>query len=153
MNEIESLHCFVDDEILLRAADSILENDCPSFSIDFEITNEKSATNDEPSYESTTVQDETSDQSRFPVYTSQDITDLKSFATNKNTSRSTKLWLSVFNNWRQSRNLEIDIVNMAPADLDKVLGQFYAEVKRKDGDDYEPESLKIMQSAIECHLK
>ena len=34
-----------------------------------------------------------------------------------------------------------------------VLTKFYAEVKKKDGDDYEPESLKIMQSAIERHLK
>ena len=42
---------------------------------------------------------------------------------------------------------------MAPEELDKVLSKFYAEVKRKDGDDYEPESLKIMQSSIERYLK
>ena len=42
---------------------------------------------------------------------------------------------------------------MAPEELDKVLGKFYAEVKKRDGDDYEPESLKIMQSAIERYLK
>ena len=41
---------------------------------------------------------------------------------------------------------------MAPEELDKVLGKFYAEVKKKDGDDYEPESLKIMQSSIERYL-
>jgi len=38
---------------------------------------------------------------------------------------------------------------MAPEELDKVLSKFYAEVKKKDGDDYEPESLKIMQSSTE----
>jgi len=74
------------------------------------------------------------------VFTSEDISELKSVAINK----------KVFNSWRESRHLEI---NMAPADVDEVLAQFYAEVKRKDGDDYEPESLKIMQSAIERHLK
>ena len=42
---------------------------------------------------------------------------------------------------------------MAPEELDKVLSKFYAEVKKKDGDDYEPESFKIMQSAIEHYLK
>ena len=42
---------------------------------------------------------------------------------------------------------------MAPEKLDKVLSKFYAEVKKKDGDDCEPESLKIMQSAIERYLK
>jgi len=33
------------------------------------------------------------------------------------------------------------------------LDQFYAEVKRKDGEDNEPQSLRIMQSAIEHRLK
>ena len=43
---------------------------------------------------------------------------------------------------------------MAPEELDNILSNFYAEVKKKrDGDYYEPESLKIMQSAIEKYLK
>ena len=42
---------------------------------------------------------------------------------------------------------------MAPEKLDKVLSNFYTEVKKKDGDDYEPESLNIMQSAIKWYLK
>jgi len=36
---------------------------------------------------------------------------------------------------------------MAPKELDKVLSKYYAEVKKKDGDDYEPESVKIMQTS------
>ena len=52
--------------------------------------------------------------------------------------------------WCQCLHLEyVSIETMAPEKLDKVLSKFYAEVKKKDGDDYEPESLKIMQSAIE----
>ena len=42
---------------------------------------------------------------------------------------------------------------MAPEELDKVLSKFYAKVKKKDGDDYELESLKIMQNVIERYLK
>ena len=42
---------------------------------------------------------------------------------------------------------------MAPEELDKVSSKFYAEVKKKDGDAYEPESFKIMQSATEHYLK
>ena len=42
---------------------------------------------------------------------------------------------------------------MAPEEIDKVLSKFYAEVKKKDGDDYEPGSLKIIQSSIEWYLK
>ena len=57
---------------------------------------------------------------------------------NKNTSHSTKQWLSVFEKWCYSSHLEIKIETMAPADLDKMLTQFYTEVKKRDGEDYEP---------------
>jgi len=42
---------------------------------------------------------------------------------------------------------------MAPEELGKVLSKFYAEVKKKDADDYEPESLKIMQRSTKRYLK
>ena len=41
-----------------------------------------------------------------------------------------------------------------PEDLDNyLLGKFYSEVKKQDGEDYEPESLKIMQCALDRYLK
>ena len=42
---------------------------------------------------------------------------------------------------------------MSPVELDKLLGKFYAEIKKQDGEDYEPESLRIMQCAPERYLK
>jgi len=43
---------------------------------------------------------------------------------------------------------------MAPKELDKVLSiKFYAEVIKRNGDDNEQESLKIMLSATERYLK
>ena len=42
---------------------------------------------------------------------------------------------------------------MEPSRLDEILQQFYAEVKRKDGTDYEPSSLSNMQAAIDRHLR
>ena len=65
-------------------------------------------------------------------------------AVNKNTSCSSKQRKNVFNTWFSSRHLDINIEKMAPEKLDKLLSKFYAEVRKKDGDDYEPESLKIM---------
>ncbi|XP_073245710.1 uncharacterized protein KIAA1958-like [Porites lutea] len=62
--------------------------------------------------------------------------------------------MNVFKSWCQSRHLEnVNIETMAPEELDNILSKFYAEVKKRDGDDYEPECLKIMQSAIERYLK
>ena len=76
--------------------------------------------------------------------------ELKSIAVNKNTSRSTKQRMNVFTSCCQSRHLEnVSIETMALEERDKVLSKSSAEVKQKDGDDYEPESLKIIQSAIE----
>ena len=42
---------------------------------------------------------------------------------------------------------------MAPEDLDNLLRKFHAEAKKQEGEDYEPESLKIMQCALERYLK
>ena len=94
------------------------------------------------------------DVSRFPIISSDEMNELKSVHSNKNTCRSTKQWMNVLRSWCQCRHLEyVSIETMAPEELDKVLSKFYAEVKKKDGDDYEPVSLKIMQRAIEQYLK
>ena len=92
---------------------------------------------------------------KYKMYiSSEEIEELKAVAVNKNTSRSTKQWMNVFKSWCQSRHLEnVNIETMAPEELDNILSKFYAEVKKRDGDDYEPECLKIMQSAIERYLK
>ena len=39
-----------------------------------------------------------------------------------------------------------------PEKLNKLLETFYAEVKNKNGDDYEPDSLKVMIAALDRHL-
>ena len=36
--------------------------------------------------------------------------------------------------------------------LDKALQKFYAEVRTKKGKDYEPDSLKVMQAALDRRL-
>jgi len=62
--------------------------------------------------------------------------------------------MNVFRSWCQFRHLEYILKQMAPQELDKVLSiKFYAKVKERNGDDNEPESLKIMQSATERYLK
>ena len=72
------------------------------------------------------------DVSRFPIISSDEIQELKSVASNKNTSRSTKQWMNVFRSWCQCRHLEyVSIETMAPEELDKVLSKFYAELKKK----------------------
>ena len=42
--------------------------------------------------------------------------------------------------------------SMAPATLDEVLQKYYLEVRKQDGSQYEPDSLKVMQAALERNL-
>ena len=72
------------------------------------------------------------DVSRFPIISSDEMNELKSVASNRNTSRSTKQWMNVLRSWCQCRHLEyVSIEAKAPEELDKVLSKFYAEVKKK----------------------
>jgi hypothetical protein len=90
------------------------------------------------------------DVSRFPEVPSEEIEELKSSAVNVNTTRSTKQWMNVLKSWCTSRRIQnVNITTMAPHELDKLLSKFYAEVKKRDGTDYEPDCLRIMQSATD----
>ena len=167
MDELNNLQFFEDDELL-----SSINLDMPNFIVfDEEITSStlgeidpncnKSLPNAEVATTTTTQTVETAtsssssplDQSRFPVFTDEDINELQSLAVNTNTSRSTKHWIKVVQTWCKSRNITENFETLEPSQLDKMLCRFYAEVKKKDGDDYEPESLKIMQAAIDRYLK
>ena len=89
-----------------------------------ETNEENTATNSEATNEV--------DVSRFPVVSGDEIQELKSVAVNKNTSRSTKQWMNVFQSWAKSHHLEnVSIETISPEELDKVLTKFYAEVKKK----------------------
>ena len=71
---------------------------------------------------------------------------------NVNTTRSTNTWVNVFNSWAESRNVIPELSLFAPEDLNAILRRFYAEAKKEDGDDHEPDSLRVMQSGLHRYL-
>ena len=77
------------------------------------------------------------------------IEELKAKAKNAKKTKSTSQWLRVYLSWMKLRNIEQEIERLEPSRLDKILQQFYAEVKRKDGTDYEPSSLANMEAALD----
>ena len=131
---------FLNDDNDLLAAEQLLADDFPTFDVSFSqmvadfslniaaVPNCLESTGTKTKTTTTTQQDEAADVSRFPIVLNEDIEKLKSVVVNKNTSRSTKQCMSVFNSWCSSRHLEINIETMAPEELDKVLSKFYAEV-------------------------
>ena len=59
----------------------------------------------------------------------------------------------VWKNWRVDKEIIDEIENYEPAELNTLLEHFYAEVNNKKGEDYGPESLKVMMASLDRHLK
>ena len=147
-------YSFFYDDSELHEDEEVLLGEFPTFSVQFNeyfdsfsSTSAPGACDPESSNKETnpepTQKVQNVDSTRFPEISSEEIEELKAVAVNKNTSRSTKQWMNIFKSWCQSRHLEnVNIETMALEELDNILSKFYAEVKERDGDDYEPESLK-----------
>ena len=80
------------------------------------------------------------------------IEELKKFSKNPNTVKSTSFLLNVWETRCKQQNIVNNIEENEPEKLNKLLETFYAEVKNKNGDDYEPDSLRVMIAALGRHL-
>ena len=88
-------------------------------------------------------------ESRFALSHEIIVDQLKLDAKNKNTTKTTQTWLNVCEKWANERKFNPKDLE----DVDKKLQMFYAEVRAKDWLEYEPESLKSMQAALDRNLK
>lgn len=52
-----------------------------------------------------------------------------------------------------SRGVPTDIKSIPKAVLDGILQRFFAELVKKNGENYEPESLKVMLAALDRHIR
>ena len=90
---------------------------------------------------------------RFKLLSDEDRKKLGAKAVNKNTLRSTKTWLNTFAEWADIRNFERNLENYpSKGELDHVLGCFYAEIRQKNGNEYEPDCLRVTQASLQRHL-
>ena len=51
------------------------------------------------------------------------------------------------------KSIPLEIEEHEPAELNRLFEKFYAEVKKKDAQDYEPDSLRVMIAALDRYLK
>ena len=89
---------------------------------------------------------------RFGFASETAIEELKNFSKNQNTVKTTSFLLNVWESWCKQKNIVNKIEENEPEKLNKLLETFYAEVKNKNGDDYQPDSLKVMIAALDRHL-
>ena len=91
--------------------------------------------------------------SRFEIVDEKYIEELKDKSENENTRKSTEYWKNVFKKWANERNFQANLEDYESDVLDQTLSQFYAELRKENGDDYEPDCLKVMQASLERYLK
>ena len=91
--------------------------------------------------------------SRFGIVDEEGIDELKELSENENTKKSTEQGKNVFVKWATERGKERNLEAYECVDLDKTLSPFYSEVRKESGEDYEPDSLRVMQAALERHFK
>ena len=90
---------------------------------------------------------------RFSSVNSGDIQSLVNKSKNSNTTKATSQRMRVFNSLAALRGEVRHTFALSPVDLDIVLQSFYAEVRKTNGDEYEPNSLASMQAGIDRYLK
>jgi len=83
---------------------------------------------------------------RFGKVDEEGINELKEPSENENTKKSTEQWKNVFVKWATERGKEKNLKAYKCVDPDKTLSQFYAEVRKESGEDYEPHLLSHASS-------
>ena len=58
---------------------------------------------------------------------------------NSNTKKSTKTWVTVWTTWVEEKGYSPNIVTYEAKEIYERLQKFFAEVRKKDGSDYEPD--------------
>ena len=71
----------------------------------------------------------------------------------KNTKRSTNTWVNAYNEWRDSRGYVEDLHQTDPVSLNERLKLFFAQLRKKNGEHYEPNCLKVMMAALDRELR
>ena len=95
-----------------------------------------------------------SNSSEFKTASNSELQHLIELNQNPHTTNSTTTWLRRFNKWALQKQLKIgDITDIPKAELDGILQKFYAELMKQNGQEYEPESLKVMIASLNRHIK
>ena len=89
---------------------------------------------------------------RFASTSVEDQNKLAENSLNNNTAKSTKFWLNVYKSWANLRGKSETMSIYGVDELNIVLKQFFSEIRKKDGGEYEPDCLRVMQGALHRHL-
>jgi hypothetical protein len=89
--------------------------------------------------------------SRFKKVTQQDLKELALHQNAKNTVRSTKFGVKLFESYLSECGITGNIEDMMPIELNDHLAPFYAAARKEDGELYKLNSMKSVRSSIQRH--
>ena len=88
-------------------------------------------------------------ENRFGNSNMDDVLHLKEASSSKNTKKSTNTWVKTFESWGEVRGVNRKIYEIPEKELNELLERFYAELRKVDGNEYEPACLRVMISALD----
>ena len=56
--------------------------------------------------------------------------------------------MNVWKSWAESNGLDDDISKYEAKELEQCLSRFFAQIRKSDGSDYEPDNLRVMLAAL-----
>ena len=84
--------------------------------------------------------------SRFVEADEEFIEELRNTSENKKTKRSTDYWTNIFQQWAKPRGKHEQLESYEVPELNESLAQCFAELRKENGKDYEPDStLKVIK--------
>ena len=99
------------------------------------------------------IQTATSSTHTFAVATGSDLQRFRDKNKNRNTMKTTVTWVNRFETWRKVREIPHKLEHIPERELDNVLQRFFAELRKGDGGEYEPESLRTMLASLDRFLR
>ena len=82
--------------------------------------------------------------SRFVEVNEEFTEEPKNTSETKNRKRSTDYWTNIFHQWAKTRGKNEELESHEVPHLNEALAQFYAELMKGSGEEYEPDSLKVI---------
>ena len=90
---------------------------------------------------------------RFPDCDAKELQQFQENVENSNAKKSAETWDTVWTTWADEKGCSPVIVSYEAKELDEKLRKFFTEVRKKDGSDHEPDSLRVMIASLDRHFK
>ena len=82
------------------------------------------------------------------------VNNVQFYIANSKNKHTTKAWLRTYERWAKTSNEPLEIHKLTNAiELNAIFERFFANIKKLNGEEYEPCSLAALQAGIYRHMK